>query len=259
METEIENPKRFLFSRGTETLVERTQIQKKIVGKIKRKIVFNLGLLYLIPKFLILGVVLFFWDYIYGSDYASERYWTLIGLLIFSFIYLFILIRIKIKKPNDREVLGNHSIRIGWLVVKISHHQKNRLEYELKFKDRYLCSGCFGAAAGLLTGIVLGAVYVTNLGLSSNVIGIISIYGGFFTFSLSFSKFVKPVFGIKRLIMNSFSTLGIWIIIIGADIYFGGMVSLIFIFTVIPFLIFERIYITKLDHKKFDLVKNSPK
>ena len=257
MESKMERPRDYIIKQFTILAAQNGQILNKNIRKYKKKIALNLSLIYLIPKFLVLFAITLFWDFIDGPDFSNARYWIISSFLIGSIALIIILSHVRLKNPKKSYDIGDEYIRKGWFVIKLSHHDKNRLEHEIKIGGKFICSGCFGSAIGLILGGIIGIVYVTNFGFTSKILGIVLIYLGFFTVSISFSKYVAPIFGAKRFLFNVFSTVGLWIIIVGSDLYFGNLMSLIFYAIVIPFLFYERIYLTHLDHKMHDMTNGN--
>ncbi|MEJ2250294.1 MAG: hypothetical protein P8Y70_15020 [Candidatus Lokiarchaeota archaeon] len=169
--------------------------------------------------------------------------------LLISITFVPILLRIRFKKSNFNEKLSQDSIKIWFLVINLSHHGNHFIKHELKIKDHYICTGCTGNAIGLIIGVIMAIIHLLSLGESSKILGYFHISIGFILISLSLSKYIKPIYGFLRLIFNSMLPIGLWLVIIGSDIIFKNISAYIYWGLFIPILIFQRLYLAKLDHK----------
>jgi len=181
---------------------------------------------------------------------SIQRYFFFMFLIVISIGINFYLLHIKIKKPAYDELLKDQYFRKGRLIFKLSHHNKKLLHHELKIGNRYICTGCFGVSIGLIFGEILGLFYIFNFNLVLYSFGITLISIGFIMNAISFLKYIKPIFGLIRLLNNACLPAGIWLIIIGIDIYFKSILAIYYCLVIIPFLIFQRIYLAKLDHRE---------
>ncbi len=206
---------------------------------LKLKIKLNVLLISIVSVFLfIIG------HYINGTipilpELPALRIFLIEYIIICNFLLAIMLLHIRIKKPMKNEKLGDAYMRMGWFVIKLSHHKKNKLEHEIKVGDYYICTGCFGGLLGLMIGGVIGVVYlfyfeviITSLGFILWMIGIL------FT-AISFMKYVFKIRNANRFFINASLTAGIWFLIIGADIFFKNVLFIMYFFTVISFLGFE--------------------
>jgi len=170
-------------------------------------------------------------------------------LQIYSLIIIIILFHFRLKKPENDEKLESGYSQLGWLIIKHSHHKKELMSHEVKIGYKFMCAGCYGGILGLSVGEIFGLIYVSNFDRGTIYLGLILVHIGIILTSSSFLKYIIPVYGFKRLLSNACLPLGIWIILIGSDIYFRNFVSVVFNFFIILFLGFERLYLTFLDHK----------
>ena len=170
-------------------------------------------------------------------------------LLILSIFLIFPLSHIRIKKPDDSENLSREYIRIGWLIMKLSHHKKGVRDHEIHLGNRKICAGCFGGVLGLIVGISLGFGYISNFNTGPLELGLTLSIFGFIFIGMSFLKYSLHVYGFKRLIINALLPFGLWMIILGSDIFFKNAQSIFYSLMIIIFLATERLLLAKLDHK----------
>ncbi len=180
---------------------------------------------------------------------SIQRYIFLIFLIGISITITFFLIHIKIRNLAYDEVLSEQYFRKGRLIIKLSHHNTKLLHHEIKIGKYYICTGCFGTAIGLLIGKILVIIYVFNFNSVFHSIGIILIFSGLIVKGITYLKYVKPIFSSNRLFVNACFPIGIWLVIIGIDIYFRNIFAIFYCLIAIPYFCFQRIYLTKLNHK----------
>lgn len=190
--------------------------------------------------------------YFENSSFQLYRILTISFFIFFSIGLIPILLKVRFKKLNLNEKLPQDSIKIGFLVFKLSHHDNFLLKHELKIKNHYICTGCYGNAIGLMVGVIIGIIYLLNFGEGSRILGFFYILVGLIIISLSLLKYIKPIYGFLRLISNTMLPIGLWIVIIGIDIMSNNISTFIYWGLLIPILTFQRLYLARLDHKSYD-------
>jgi len=188
-----------------------------------------------------------------------ERMFVFRFLQIYSLLLIIMLFHFRLKKPENDEKLENGYSQLGWLIIKHSHHKKELMKHEVKVGNKFICAGCYGGVLGLSVGEIFGSIYVSNFNTGSIDFGLIIVHIGIIITSISFSKYSITVYGFKRLLINACLPLGLWMILIGTDIYFSNFISVVYNFFIILFLGFERLYLTFLDHKPQESSKRKHK
>ena len=113
----------------------------------------------------------------------------------------------------------------------------------------YICCGCYGGAFGLILGEIVGFIYLINYNEPNITVGLISFLIGIILILISFAKYIREIFGWKRLLLNSSLALGTWLIIIGINIYFQNFYSILYYLIVVPFIGIQRLTLSNLDHQ----------
>jgi hypothetical protein len=233
--------------------IENPLLIEKKLTRAKLLVRLNLTLILLVPvlTFIISDII----DSIYSIDTGHGDFGLklLQLLVIYDFLIILILLHIRIRKPKQDEKLSSKYIRAGWLLMRTSHHKKNRMDHEVKIGDYYFCAGCYGGAIGLFIGGIIGTIYVLAFDEIPATLGYILVIPGILLSILSFSKYTIKIPGIKRLFVNSSLPLGLWLFFIGSDILFKNFIGIICILIILVFLALERLYLSKLDHRIVDL------
>ena len=153
--------------------------------------------------------------------------------------------KINIKKAESKGVY----LKIGWITLKTSHHKSGNINHELKIGDHNFCCGCYGGALGLILGEIVGFIYLIYYNEPSKMVGLISFSLGIIFILVSFAKYIREIFGWKRLLLNSCLAFGTWLIIIGINIYFQNFYSILYYLIVVPFIGIQRLTLSNLDHQ----------
>ena len=187
------------------------------------------------------------------NDSFINRLYFYEFLLIISIFLIVSLSHISIKKPDDSENLSKETsigyIRIGWLILKLSHHKKGVKHHEIHLGNHKICAGCYGGALGLILGALLGFGYIFNFNTGTLELGLTLSIFGFIFMGMAFIKYSLDVYGFKRLIINAFLPFGLWMVMVGVDIFFKNAQSIFYSLMIIIFLATERLLLAKLDHK----------
>ncbi|MHA1727725.1 MAG: hypothetical protein ACTSWY_03220 [Promethearchaeota archaeon] len=260
MGSEEKSKKKNDFKLKSSAKINTKQKYNKIQSSIQKKIRFHFLLGISIPLILFLFEFVISINIFNYPDISPVRLWILQYLNIYNWGLAFLLLHIRIKKPKrtDKERKNNKYLNVGWLVIKTSHHKDNCLDHEVKIGEHLFCSGCFGGALGLIIGGILDFVYIFNFNSNSVFLGIILWNIGILFVIISLLKYLFRILNLKRLFVNASLPVGIWFMIIGTDIFFGNILSLIYYFIIIFFLAFERINLAKLEHKLIDFKSKEP-
>ena len=238
---------------------EFQQLEEQKLKKIRIFKTLNVIMSILLPIFIFwLAVIISSVNTLIPVAYP-ERKFVIMFLQIYSLVLIIILFHFRIKKPKEDEKLDSGYSRMGWLIIKHSHHKEELINHEVKVGNKFICAGCYGGILGLSVGEIFGLIYVSNFDRGTIYLGLISVHIGIILTSISFLKYIISVYGFKRLLINACLPLGLWIILIGADIYFRNFISVVYNFFIILFLGFERLYLTFLDHKPQESSKKNHK
>ncbi len=213
-------------------------------SKFKRYKLKSLTITFIILHFFLLILFLLISEsyYVVNSSLKFIRILIITLFIFFSITSIPILLKVRLKKSNFNEKLPQDSIKIGFLVLNLSHHDNHLFKHELKIKDHYICTGCTGNAIGLIIGIIIGIIHLLSLGESSKILGYSHILVGLILISLSLSKYIRSIYGFFRLIFNSMLPIGLWLIIVGSDIMSKNISTYIYWGLLIPILIFQRLF-----------------
>ncbi|MBA7543849.1 hypothetical protein ES705_36191 [subsurface metagenome] len=161
----------------------------------------------------------------------------------------------EIKKRAKLLESNRVYLKIGWITLKTSHHKAGNINHELRIGDHNFCCGCYGGALGLILGEIVGFIYLINYNKPSKTIGLITFSLGIILILISFTKYIREIFGWKRLLLNSSLAFGTWLIIIGINIYFLNIYSILYYLIVVPFIGIQRLTLSSLDHQTNKSVK----
>ncbi|MCK4501072.1 hypothetical protein KAU11_11290 [Candidatus Babeliales bacterium] len=162
-----------------------------------------------------------------------------------------------IKKDTKKAESKGVYLKIGWVTLKTSHHKAGNINHELRIGDNNFCCGCYGGALGLILGKIVGFIYLIYYNKPSQLIGLISFLLGIVFILISLTKYIKEIFGWKRLLLNSCLAFGTWLIIIGINIYFLNFYSILYYLIVVPFIGIQRLTLSSLDHQTNRSDKNN--
>jgi len=226
----------------------------------------------LIPFTLFLLLLYLNWFGIFEFNISNRiNYWVLVFFLCLSFLLFLSFIHIVIPTKNPRKCKTKSNsvtktsgekkdeiketefqgvyLKIGWITLKTSHHKAGNKNHELKIGDHYFCAGCYGGALGLIFGEIVGLIYLIHFNEPIKIIGLIAFSIGIVFILLSFTKYLREIFGWKRLLLNSCLAFGTWLIIIGIDIYFRNFYSVLYSLIVVAFIGIQRLTLSNLDHQ----------
>jgi len=254
-------------------MIEKSKIQKPIRNKIlQQKMISTVILGALVPFTIFLLLLYLDWFEILKIDISSRvSYWSLVFFLSLSFILFLSFIHIVIPAKNPKKCNTNSNtksnqadkngekkeskdiyLKIGWITLKTSHHKAGSENHELRVGDHNICCGCYGGALGLILGEIVGLIYLIYLIYYNEpikMVGLISFFIGIILILISFAKYIREIFGWRRLLLNSCLAFGTWLIIIGINIYFQNFYSILYYLIVVPFIGIQRLTLSNLDHQ----------
>ncbi|MFX0152261.1 MAG: hypothetical protein ACFFAJ_15850 [Candidatus Hodarchaeota archaeon] len=177
------------------------------------------------------------------SEWNTRRF--VIGMFMFAALTII---------PNLLHLKFFFMDRTPYVRINLNHHSHDLLStHEFEFRAHSICSGCFGSFLGIIFALTIFLLYFVNSTLFFQskymekylLIGLILIL-------ISYSRYfivLKPKF---RLIQHSSLFPGIAFVIVGSDLLFKSAFSMMILLPSWLFFLFGRVYLGKLDHKKFN-------
>jgi hypothetical protein len=138
--------------------------------------------------------------------------------------------------------------------INLNHHSHDLLStHEFEFRAHSICSGCFGSFLGIIFAFSIFLIYFVNSTLFFQskyvkeylLIGLILIL-------ISYSRYFIVLKPKVRLIQHSSLFSGIAFAIVGCDLLFKSAFSMMILLPSLLLFLFGRVYLGKLNHKKFD-------
>ena len=169
--------------------------------------------------------------------------------MIYNSLLIMYFSNIRIWNKRMTEIDENKRIKMWKIVLIHSHHEEDYIRHEVKIKDRYFCAGCFGGVIGLSICEIPSILYILNFGKYRSDVGIILLIMGFLFIFFSTLKHLVPLYGLYRLISNSFLPLGMWLLIIGSDIFFKNLYTIFFTTFLVIYFIILRMAFSSISHK----------
>lgn len=208
---------------------------------------FNISLLYPILFLLIFFIITLFANSPKNIDISRFLFFEYI--LLYSIFLVIILFNIRIKFREKDEADINKFLKLGKIQILHSHHDEKQMNHEIKIRNRFFCTGCYGIGLGFLLSELPGGIYILYFNQGSMALGVCLILVGYISIFISLVKYLKPVFGILRLLSNSCLPIGIWFVVIGVDILFQNMFSLIYSICIITYFILVRLFFSVINHE----------
>ena len=137
------------------------------------------------------------------------------------------------------------------IYINFTHHPPEiRTFHEIQVRDRSFCTGCLGSTIGLLFSELLFLFYFFNpVSFLSQYLREIFILGILFVI-ISYSRYLKKLPNLIRLIQHASLFVGIALLVITTDIYFTSTMFMLLMLPSWIFFLLTRVYLGKIDHKE---------